>query len=302
MKILKLLIMTVILLIISACDGIQLTVENGSGSGTYASNAKVKIRAKIPNPGYEFEKWVGDTQYIEDTSSKETFVQLPELGKDEVLQIKINATYAVDPSAKEYNLVVENGSGSGSYLTYSVVMITANTPVEGYQFDKWVGNVEYLNSPYVATQKIIMDKEDLLLKATYKVKVIPTVAPTIAPTVAPTPIVTPTPTSTPDQTYVNLKECNQVEGFTWKLNKDGNTAIVHNKNYKGCPIKVNGRSPNIVGGVMSDGRPYWRFSGHPKQFNSPAYVETFCNGKAVVTVRIPNTSARCAYYPGGWGD
>jgi len=182
MKILKLLLMTVILSILSACDGIQLTVENGSGSGTYASNAKVKIRANIPVPGYEFEQWEGDTQYIEDISSKETLVQLPQLSKDEVLQIKIKATYAVDPSAKEYDLVVENGSGSGSYLTYSVVMVTANNPAEGYQFDKWVGNVEYLNSPYLATQKVIMDKEDISLKATYKVKVTPTVTPTPKPT------------------------------------------------------------------------------------------------------------------------
>ena len=615
-----------LLLMLVACDGIKLTVESGLGTGTYASNAKVNIKAYMPNPGFEFEQWEGDTQYIEDIASKETYMQLPTLGKDEVLELKVKAVYAVDPTAKEYNVDVENGTGSGSYFTYSIVLISANEPPPGYTFNKWEGDVEYLNSPYLSAQKVVLAKEDISFKATYKVKVIPT--PTVNPTtipdptptqgggdftvtavgesyehgffilrkfknkliagafgysnkqkiftyapwapaspgfstkesvcdlrefdgylyantenqgqvwrtndgnnwekvldvapdigcglavfngyiyateltldsapaeiyrsadgknwervyssgsgkrylkelvvfqnklygfyvdlennatgmlvssdgkswtkqsaparfirsyvyggklwlagtkkyssssesaiytfdgasfkkiyadsskshisyissigntlvatttvewkgkqggatfmqscdggvtwktmhkfketeawgieeyngaiyvatkqdggggkvykvtglcgnsITPTPIptVTPAPTTTPDSNYVNLKECNQVEGFTWKLNKDGNTAIVHNKNYKGCPIKVNGRSPNVGGGVMDDGRPYWRFSGHPKQFTSPAYVETFCNGKVVVTIRIPNTSARCAYYPGGWGD
>jgi len=300
MKILNFILAMGMLLLLSACDGIKLTVESGLGTGTYASNAKVKIQAYLPNPGYEFDKWEGDTQFIEDISSKETYMQLPELGKDEVMELNVKATYAVDPSAKEYNIDVENGTGSGSYLTYSVVMITANAPEAGYQFDKWVGNVEYLNSPYLSTQKVIIDKEDISFRATYKVKVIPTVNPDPTPT--PKPTVTPVPTTTPDQGYVNLKECNQVEGFVWKMNASGNTAVVNNKAYKTCPIKVNGKSPNVTGGVFDDGRPYWRFGGHPTQFKSPAYVETYCNGKVVVTVRIPDTGKRCSYYPGGWGD
>ncbi|OFZ48734.1 MAG: hypothetical protein A2381_05285 [Bdellovibrionales bacterium RIFOXYB1_FULL_37_110] len=624
MKVFNFILLGIGLLLMTSCDRINLIVENGTGGGSYASKAKVGIKAHLPSPGYEFLEWAGDTQYIEDISSKETYVQLPELNKDETLEIKVQATYAVDPDAKEYNLEVENGSGSGSYLTYSVIVIAANAPEPGYQFDKWSGNIEYLNNPYQSSQKIIMDKEDIALKATYKVKVIPTILPTVHPTVTPTvdpdevsdPVVigssfedgffaleefngklyagafgyakknkvfvypphqaaspgfttgesicammefngylyantenngeiwrsndgknwqkvytggqhvgcalavhgeyiyatsahyenpsgyiyrtkngtswekvydsdgeveyireivsfngklyafyvteqgntymlssasgnksswqltktparmfrtrvignslyigtstdyspntgcgiwkfdgsnfrllqsisgcshvsnilkyknavvaittkkwkgtgggatvmvscgedddwekiytfketeswglkeynnslfvgtkqnggggkiykfdsvgcgvnpdpTPTPKPTPTATATpapNEKSCSQVEGFVWKLNKDGNTAVLITKKYVSCSIKVNGKSPNVGGGVMDDGRPYFRFKGHPSQFGASAKVEIICSGKTEVTVNIPNTGTRCSYYPGGWGD
>jgi len=134
---------------------------------------------------------------------------------------------------------------------------------------------------------------------------IPTIAPTVVPTIQPTVIPTAVPTAnpTPSTGYINLKECNQVVGFVWKLNKDGNTAVVHNKAYVGCKFKTNGKYSNLAGGIFSnDGRPYVRWKGHPTQFKSPAYVEAVCDGVTKVTVKIPDTGKRCAYYAGGWGD
>jgi len=108
--------------------------------------------------------------------------------------------------------------------------------------------------------------------------------------------------STPQVSDGDGKSCSQMEGFVWKLNKDGNTAVLINKKYSKCSIRTNGRSPNVGGGVMDDGRPYYRYKGHPSQFGSTAKVEVVCNSKVEDTVNIPNTSKRCSYYPGGWGD
>ena len=189
MKIFNWLGLSLIVVLLSSCEGIKLTVESGSGSGNYASKSTVPIKAHMPSPGYEFDRWEGETQYIEDVASNETYVLLPELSGKEALEIKVKAVYEVDPSAKEYNLVVEDGSGSGSYLTYSVVTIKANNPSSGYQFDKWVGDVEYVYNPNLSSVKIIIQKDDISLKATYKEKIISTPIPTPISTFAPGQII-----------------------------------------------------------------------------------------------------------------
>jgi len=119
-------------------------------------------------------------------------------------------------------------------------------------------------------------------------------AATSAPTVS-----TPSPHQISDD---DGKSCSQMVGFVWKMNKEGNTAVLVNKKYAHCSIRTNGRSPNVGGGVMDDGRPYYRYKGHPSQFGPTAKVEVVCNSKVEETIKIPDTGKRCSYYPGGWGD
>ena len=100
MKILKTAILFLFcIFILTSCDRIKLVVENGSGSGSYASNGKVLIRANLPMPGYEFDKWQGQTSGIEDLISKETYIVLPEMEDDEIIEIRVKATFIVDPSS-----------------------------------------------------------------------------------------------------------------------------------------------------------------------------------------------------------
>ena len=101
----------------------------------------------------------------------------------------------------------------------------------------------------------------------------------------------------------DAKACNQVEGFVWKMNKQGNLAVVMNKADQGCKAIVNGRNPDECKKLDNgDNRPFCRHYQSPGSFQSPATVEVNCNGSVKYKVNIPATGQRCAFYPGGWGD
>lgn len=53
---------------------ITLTVVGGSGSGVYAAPAQIAIAADAPQPGYEFQRWVGDTTAVLDPLAPVTVV------------------------------------------------------------------------------------------------------------------------------------------------------------------------------------------------------------------------------------
>ena len=107
---------------------------------------------------------------------------------------------------------------------------------------------------------------------------------------------------TNESNEANEKSCSEVEGFVWKMNKDGNLGVVIGKSYKGCDITVEGQSPNIPCGELSSGQTCFRYGGHPTQFESPAKVKILCQDKETTTVNIPDTGKRCSFHPGGWGD
>jgi ELWxxDGT repeat protein len=57
-------------------DLISLTVQNGSGGGTYEIDTKVKIIADEPEEGYVFSHWSGDTAGIANVNEPNTYIQL----------------------------------------------------------------------------------------------------------------------------------------------------------------------------------------------------------------------------------
>ena len=111
------------------------------------------------------------------------------------------------------------------------------------------------------------------------------------------------PSGTPSAADPTAKSCSDVEGFVWKMNKQGHLAVVMNKSDAGCKAIVNGRNPDQCKELDNgDGRPFCRHYQSPGSFQSPATVEVNCNGSVKYKVNIPNTGTRCAFYPGGWGD
>ncbi len=73
-------------------------------------------------------------------------------------------------NAGTYNVVVENGAGSGSYRPGQVVTITAYAPTTGRTFDRWTtsnSDIGFSNA-YAVSTTFIMPSHDVKVTATYK--------------------------------------------------------------------------------------------------------------------------------------
>lgn len=66
-------------------------------------------------------------------------------------------------SIPTYTLTVINGTGSGDYEEGEKVIVSANTPADGYEFDKWTGDTEYMESE----TELIMPSMNITIEANY---------------------------------------------------------------------------------------------------------------------------------------
>jgi LPXTG-motif cell wall-anchored protein len=108
-----------------------LTVNNGTGSGSYAENAEVPITADTPASDKEFDKWEssGGGTFLDENESTTTFIMPAGAAT-------VTATYRDAPPAT-YVLTVNNGTGSGSYEVGTTVTIVADAAPASKVFDKW---------------------------------------------------------------------------------------------------------------------------------------------------------------------
>lgn len=70
-----------------------LTVENGTGSGTYEADDEITIVANEPQDGMVFDKWVGDVENVADVTASTTTIKMPSKNAT------ITATYVEKPVA-----------------------------------------------------------------------------------------------------------------------------------------------------------------------------------------------------------
>lgn len=72
-------------------------------------------------------------------------------------------------SNQRYRLTVENGSGSGTYVAGTSVVITANTPPSGQRFDRWtsIANDFNITSATSSITTITMPSHDMTIVANY---------------------------------------------------------------------------------------------------------------------------------------
>jgi len=137
--------------------GYTLTVNSGSGDGTYDENDVADISADTPPSGQEFDKWVGDTSGIAGVTSSTTTLTMPAANQE------ITATY----TDKKWTLTVHSGSGGGQYVVATVVDIDADTPPAGKQFDEWVGDTAGIANVAAASTTLTMPYADAEITATY---------------------------------------------------------------------------------------------------------------------------------------
>ena len=136
----------------------NLTINNGSGSGDYFENDTIIIIANKPNFGYEFDKWIGDSNYVIDKFNDTTKVIMPSK----------NITMSAQYKEIKYKLTVINGMGSGYYLPNSKITIYSNKPDSSYIFSKWTGDTIYLSDNYNDTSIVTIPYMDITLIAEFE--------------------------------------------------------------------------------------------------------------------------------------
>jgi hypothetical protein len=135
-----------------------LTVNSGSGSGSYVAGTIVNIVANAPPAGQEFDKWTGDVANVANVDASSTSISMP----------AANATVSATYKPRQYTLTVNSGSGSGSYVAGTVVNIVANAPPTGQEFDKWTGDVANVANVNASSTSISMPAANATVSATYK--------------------------------------------------------------------------------------------------------------------------------------
>jgi basic membrane lipoprotein Med (substrate-binding protein (PBP1-ABC) superfamily) len=171
----------------------KVNVVNGLGSGVYTDGQNVAITANPPEKGKAFDHWEtkSDTDGVRDrkvnisSKSKETMNLLVgdcdctitavyEDAKEEESKEAEENQNAQDNNLK-FNVIVENGTGSGSYSAGETVKIVSDVPKDGYMFDKWVSvdnkglktGVSMENEYDYATEFVMVDRVASIAETMY---------------------------------------------------------------------------------------------------------------------------------------
>ncbi|MDT0608622.1 PQQ-dependent sugar dehydrogenase, partial [Croceitalea rosinachiae] len=137
-----------------------LTVNNGSGDGSYESGEVVNIVADAAPAGQQFVSWTGDVSGIADPNGPSTTVTMPSS------DVEVTATYGpIDITT--YALTVNSGSGDGTYAAGDVVNIVANAAPVGQQFVSWTGDVSGVADTNSPSTTVTIPSSDVEVTATY---------------------------------------------------------------------------------------------------------------------------------------
>jgi len=140
----------------NAAPKYTLTVNGGTGSGSYSAGQTVMISATVPSDKV-FDKWTGDVDNVANVNAAATTITVNG-------NTTVAATFKDIPTA-QYALIVNNGTGSGTYSAGQVVTITATTP-SGKTFDKWTGSTANVTNVKAVSTTVTM-KADTTVTATF---------------------------------------------------------------------------------------------------------------------------------------
>ncbi len=122
----------------------RLTVNGGTGGGTYTNGQEVTIYASPPPEHFTF-LWAGDTAALADPSRWITTLSMP------ASDITVTATYP----PVVYTLTVNGGTGGGAYTNGQAVTVAAtNRPSAQHAFYRWSGDTNGVANVYAATTAV----------------------------------------------------------------------------------------------------------------------------------------------------
>lgn len=131
---------------------INVSVVNGTGSGSYEIGSQVTMTANVPE-GKEFLNWTKNGVEVS-TINPCTFIA----NKDN------EGTYVANFKDKTFTVTVNSGSGSGTYNIGTSLTIEADE-IDGFTFEKWTNSdsQEITDNPYTFTVS-----KDIEFTAVYK--------------------------------------------------------------------------------------------------------------------------------------
>ena len=154
---------TVSLAVLTACtqDQLthQLTVAGGKGSGEYQLGETAAVEADPAPEGWGFVYWEGDTLFLESPADPVTSLVMP------FQDVTVKSVYKEIPT---YVLTVVTGSGSGKYPEGPRVKIAVVEDDDEKVFDRWIGDVQYLQDSTTEETFVSMPAKAVRVEAKLK--------------------------------------------------------------------------------------------------------------------------------------
>jgi len=140
----------------------QAVIVGGSGSGEYTVGDTVAIEADTPSAGYRFTGWKineGPVSFNNMEETQQEFVMPAE-------NVEIEALY----EQGEFQLVVNGGSGTGTYGAYDTVNISAESEKDGSVFSYWTVDAGTVDIPDISALNVsfAMPEENVIITAHYE--------------------------------------------------------------------------------------------------------------------------------------
>lgn len=137
-------------------------VIGGSGSGEYVLGDTVTIKADTPPAGFHFAGWkinVGPVSFNNMAAEEQEFVMPAE-------NVELEAVF----EQGSYQLVVNGGSGTGTYGAYDTVNISAESEKDGSVFSYWSVDEGSVDIPDISALNVsfAMPEENVIITAHYE--------------------------------------------------------------------------------------------------------------------------------------
>ncbi len=154
-----------------------LNVNSGTGDGEYNAGRIVSIAATPAEEGLMFHRWTGQTANVANVNIPNTTITMP------AGNVQVKAVYKADPFAafaleirtqtqgNRLRIASKSSVRDGkieSIPAGRLITLIAPDPPEGYVFDKWTGQTEYITNINLPGTTMYMPDQDVVVIATYR--------------------------------------------------------------------------------------------------------------------------------------
>ncbi|HEY7905979.1 MAG TPA: hypothetical protein VIC53_03550, partial [Wenzhouxiangella sp.] len=116
-----------------------------------------------------FDKWVGQTAYLDNVHASTTFMVMPNHDVTILAQFRsFDGTKTVTADGTTVTFEGATVASDTELTPGSVVQVVAAAPAAGFMFDKWIGQTAYLSNVNVPETDLTVPGTDVEIRATYR--------------------------------------------------------------------------------------------------------------------------------------